>query len=251
MTLGPDALVLYVQPQSGDDSDPFGGIFGGGDGGGRDDGGSDGSIDGADNGSGDDLSVIRKFKRQTYNTPALVGGGSIHSSCADAHVYTVTADGTLTDNGLTVGAYPGFPNALLVGSSHPGSVQEGFGLGDLGDLYWISPDFPTFFAQFCVINGLVLAVFDGNNPDGCTPVDVFSGPFGKCNQDPAYACETNLTQLNFVLVTVLLPQQPSNKSKLPLQQRQPAQLRHRRSLHALQVLIPRLMLPSSQLSTLE
>ncbi|RFU28817.1 hypothetical protein B7463_g7522, partial [Scytalidium lignicola] len=113
-------------------------------------------------------------KRQTYNAPGLIGDGTLQASCKDADAYQFTwgNPGTrLSDNGLIVGADYGVPNAPFIGSTNPGPVQGTFGLTN-GKLTWQNESFAGGEASFCVLDNLVIAVFDGNVPKNCIPVNI-------------------------------------------------------------------------------
>ena len=108
-------------------------------------------------------------KRQTYNTPSLIGNG-LESSCLKAHTFSIRGS-RLYDNGIVVGANAGVSNSLLVGSSNPGPVQTGFTISN-GYIRWINSTFTRGEALFCVQSNQVFAVFVGSYPTSCTPVRI-------------------------------------------------------------------------------
>ncbi|KAH8817152.1 hypothetical protein F5884DRAFT_665571 [Xylogone sp. PMI_703] len=114
-------------------------------------------------------------KRQTYNTPGLIGDGTLQASCKNAHAYKFTLGNSgnngLSDNGRIIGANIGAKNAPFIGSANPGPIQSTFSLKN-GKLIWKNETFAGGQASFCVLDNLVIAVFDDNVPNGCIPVNI-------------------------------------------------------------------------------
>ncbi|KAL4876406.1 hypothetical protein BJY04DRAFT_223042 [Aspergillus karnatakaensis] len=116
-------------------------------------------------------------KRQTYNTPALIGSGAVSASCADADSFYVHA-GHLFGAGLPVAAEKNVANATIIGSSRPGAIRGTFSVRD-NVLSWANPAFEENEAQFCVAGRKVIAVFDGKLPSGCTEVLIMAVKYSE------------------------------------------------------------------------
>ncbi|KAL3484555.1 hypothetical protein BJX62DRAFT_218618 [Aspergillus germanicus] len=111
-------------------------------------------------------------KRQTYNTPALIGSGGVSASCANADRFYVSG-GRLYDAGLLVSADRNVSTAAFVGSTRPGPIRGSFAIRS-NVLSWSNAAFENGEAQFCVSGQDVLAVFDGELPSGCVEVTVMA-----------------------------------------------------------------------------
>jgi hypothetical protein len=125
-------------------------------------------------------------KRQTYNTPALIGSGGVSASCANADRFYVSG-GRLYDAGLLVSADRNVPTAAFVGSTRPGPIRGSFAIRN-NVLSWSNAAFADGEAQFCVSGQDVLAVFDGELPSGCVEVTVMAVKY--CKHHPVSSSST-------------------------------------------------------------
>ncbi|KAL2845880.1 hypothetical protein BJY01DRAFT_247487 [Aspergillus pseudoustus] len=116
-------------------------------------------------------------KRQTYNTPALIGSGSVSASCTNADRFYVNA-GHLYDAGLLVAADRNASTAVFAGSRRPGLVRGSFSIKN-NVLSWANQAFEDGEALFCVSGQEVTAVFDGELPSGCVEVTVMAVKYSE------------------------------------------------------------------------
>jgi hypothetical protein len=121
---------------------------------------------------------IIKQKREVYNTPIIVTNGGLVADCADAN-YFYMVNGSLYEEGLLVGANEGLPNELFWGETTPGPIQGTFLIVD-DILQWTNESFSSGQASFCVVDDILLAVFNGIRPPGCTPVYIGVANFSMC-----------------------------------------------------------------------
>ena len=116
-------------------------------------------------------------KRQTYDSPVLIGSGFLTASCSDADVFYVNGT-SLYDGNLLVSTGVGVTQTQFVGSQTPGIINGTFAAtNDI--LSWTNAAFPAGQALFCVMDSTVYAIFDGNLPSGCTQVTIAATSYCK------------------------------------------------------------------------
>jgi len=149
-------------------------------------------------------------KRGIYNTPIIVTNGGLVADCADAN-YFYMVNGSLYEEGLLVGANEGLPNELFWGETTPGQIQSTFSIVD-NVLQWTNESFTSGQASFCVVDDILIAVFNGIEPSGCNPVYIGVANFSTCHLNLPKFNISNTTQPTSALAVPMPPLRPTSRS---------------------------------------
>jgi hypothetical protein len=102
----------------------------------------------------------------------VAAGGRETSVCGQGEIFTLQ-DNTLSTDGLWVSAPPETSWTRFAVSAPTGEMVTNFTLVD-GYLTWSNQAFDGGVANFCAINKIVLAVYNGTAPTDCVPVKLLA-----------------------------------------------------------------------------
>lgn len=102
----------------------------------------------------------------------VAAGGRETSVCGQGEIFTLQ-DNTLSTDGLWVSAPPKTSWTRFAVSAPTGEMVTNFTLVD-GYLTWSNQAFDGGVANFCAINKIVLAVYNGTAPTDCVPVKLLA-----------------------------------------------------------------------------
>lgn len=106
-------------------------------------------------------------KRQVNATPQFIeSSGSTTGTCPSGAIFTLE-NGHLFDNGLQVSTDGKATSAVLKGLPTVGKINSTF-IREGGILHWRNTAFDGGDAVFCLNGSIILAIFKGSVPKGCT-----------------------------------------------------------------------------------